>query len=543
MEKRVVLFLIISLVIVFFYPLLLQQFQTSKPQTVSREEKKGDLRKEGAHPTERNALMGELSDEIRTITVETDLYEAVFSSQGAHLLSWRLKEYAAKPGRKEIDGKDWVNLVTVDSSIGVKPLTIGYFDDKGRLEDDASILYQSSSEEIDLTRSSEQGVLRFVSPSEEGGVEIIKNFYFERGTYLFRMEVSIVGAQGGYQVHLGTNSGIFNPIESFGGLVGPIYWVNGERHRENLPKIKEKKSQTGLIEWVGQQDKYFLSLILPPEGFDGGIEMTPAGEGKVNTSLVISSPKATERGDFQIYFGPKEYSRLQSIGRHVEESVDFGWFIYGSWMLVRLIAKPLFYLLTFLHQFSQNYGVAIILVTCMIKGVFFPISLKGFRSMKSMQDLQPKLAALKKKHEKDKEKLNREMLELYRTHKVNPVGGCLPMLIQLPVFIALFNVLYVSIEMRHAPFVFWIRDLSAYDPFYILPLLYGVSTYLLQKMQPTGMDPQQARLMTTFIPVVTTFLFLNFPAGLVLYWVVNNLLSIGQQHLMGFGRTTVPQNG
>jgi YidC/Oxa1 family membrane protein insertase len=186
--------------------------------------------------------------------------------------------------------------------------------------------------------------------------------------------------------------------------------------------------------------------------------------------------------------------------------------------------------LRFLNEYTHNYGVTIILLTMGIKLLFVPLQYKSYKSMKQMQMIQPKVAALQEKLKDDRDKLNKELIKLYRDHKVNPVGGCLPMILQMPVFVALFNILYMTIDLRQAPFVGWITDLSVQDPYYVLPIIMGATMVIQQKITPTTMDPTQAKIMLV-LPVFMTFLFINFPAGLVLYWLTNNVLTIGQQVL------------
>ena len=223
-----------------------------------------------------------------------------------------------------------------------------------------------------------------------------------------------------------------------------------------------------------------------------------------------------------LYAGPKEYSRLESFRIGLEETIPLGWFWF--------IGLPLFHLMKWLYKILGNYGIAIILITALIKVIFSPLTHKSYKSMKEMQKLQPKITALQKKFKDDKQKLNIEMMNLYKTHKVNPVSGCLPMVIQIPVFIALYNVLSYAIELRHAPFFWWIQDLAAMDPYYILPVVMGISMLIQQWMTPTAptADPIQSKMML-LMPVIFTFMFLSFPSGLVLYWLVNNVLSIAQQ--------------
>ena len=237
----------------------------------------------------------------------------------------------------------------------------------------------------------------------------------------------------------------------------------------------------------------------------------------------------------RVFSGPKKLAYLKETGYDLAEAINFGWF--------DILAKPMLYLLNFFYSVVGNYGIAIILVTCLVKGSFWPITQKGMKSMKNMQKLQPKVAKLREKYKDDPVKMNQEMMALYKTYKVNPIGGCLPMLIQIPFFFALYRVLMAAIELRHAPFMLWINDLSAPDRLMIgfdLPYLHGIpvltvlmgaSMYFQQKMTPTTADPTQAKVMQ-FLPIIFTVMFVNFASGLVLYWFVNNLLSILQQQLI-----------
>jgi YidC/Oxa1 family membrane protein insertase len=233
---------------------------------------------------------------------------------------------------------------------------------------------------------------------------------------------------------------------------------------------------------------------------------------------------------FQLYAGPKEYDTLRSFSVGLEDTIDFGWFIFGSWGVVKAVAKPIFYVLRFINGYTHNYGITIILLTMALKLLFVPLQYKSYKSMKQMQVIQPKVLAIQEKFKDDRDRLNKELIKLYRDHKVNPVGGCLPMVLQMPVFVALFNILYMTIDLRQAPFMLWITDLSVQDPYYVLPLVMGATMVIQQKITPTTMDPTQAKIML-MLPAFMTFLFINFPAGLVLYWLTNNVLTILQQLL------------
>ncbi len=256
---------------------------------------------------------------------------------------------------------------------------------------------------------------------------------------------------------------------------------------------------------------------------------------QLSGELDTIQPGSQKDYKYKIFYGPKKLKMLDEVGSNLGHSVNFGWF--------DIIAKPTLLLLNLFYGFFKNYGIAIILVTVLFKTLFWPITQKGMKSMKNMQKLQPKMVKIKEKYKDDPTKMNKEVMALYKTYKVNPLGGCLPMVLQIPVFFALYKVLLQSIELRHAPFMLWITDLSAPDRLWIgfdlpylgglpvLTLLMGASMFFQQKLTPTTADPTQAKIMM-FLPVVFTFMFLNFASGLVLYWFINNMLSILQQVLI-----------
>jgi len=250
--------------------------------------------------------------------------------------------------------------------------------------------------------------------------------------------------------------------------------------------------------------------------------------------LLALEPGATRQVDYMIFYGPKDLKILEPLGHNLAQAVDFGWF--------DVIAKPFLIAMNLIYDFIGNYGIAIIIITLITKLIFWPLTRKSYKSMKEMQKLQPHVKRIREKFKDDKQRMNQEIMQLYKTYKVNPAGGCLPMLVQIPVFIAFYKVLGNAIELRHAPFMLWINDLSAPDrlpigmdiPYVgnglpILTLLMGASMFLQQKMTPTTGDPTQAKMMM-LMPIVFTVIFINFSSGLVLYWLVSNILSIAQQY-------------
>jgi YidC/Oxa1 family membrane protein insertase len=242
-------------------------------------------------------------------------------------------------------------------------------------------------------------------------------------------------------------------------------------------------------------------------------------------------PGQSQRLSCTYYLGPKKNSAMAHSPNELKKSIHYGWF--------DVIAKPLIKGLNFLHAYVGNYGIAIIILTIIIKILFWPLSQKSYKSMEKMKKIQPLMAQVREKYKDDRDQMNKEVMQLYKAHKVNPAGGCLPMLLQIPVFFALYQALLGAIELRHAAFIphlpftdiVWLADLSAKDPFYITPIIMGATMFLQQKMTPTAGDPTQAKIML-FMPIVFTFIFLSFPSGLVLYWMVNNILSIAQQWMI-----------
>ncbi|MBF0162278.1 MAG: membrane protein insertase YidC [Magnetococcales bacterium] len=306
---------------------------------------------------------------------------------------------------------------------------------------------------------------------------------------------------------------------------GPMGYLDKTRVQHTYETLrKADQHMDAHAGWVGFSDKYFLAALLPAATdklkkyyFDFDPPMYRVGS--------VSKQHTVEPGqevsfETRLFVGPKEIRSLEKQELTLERAIDYGW--------LHFIAVPLVDLLLFFNDFLHNYGLAIICLTLLVKALFYPLADKSYRSMNAMKKLQPKMEELRKLYGHDKARMNQEMMQLYQSNKVNPLGGCLPILVQIPVFFALYQVLYLSVEMRHAPFFLWIQDLSVQDPYYVLPLLMGLSMLAQTAMNPAPADPIQAKVMW-FLPVIFTFMFLTFPAGLVLYWLVNNILSIAQQ--------------
>jgi len=287
-------------------------------------------------------------------------------------------------------------------------------------------------------------------------------------------------------------------------------------------------SDKGQIKWFSFGGEYFSAMLIPPPAAKE-VALSVKGDEKDTLRATISPPavtigaQETAKIAYRAYLGPKDERQLKAIGVEAEKLVNFGWFT--------VVAKPLLWLINQTHSVTKNFGIDIILISILIKLIFLPLTQISFKSMKEMQKVQPEMNRLREQYKNDKARLQQEIMLLYKRRKVNPMSGCLPMVIQIPVFIALYNALQNTIEMRHAPFFLWIQDLSGKDPLYITPLIMGATMVIQQKMTPTAADPAQAK-MFLLMPVMFTFLFLSFPSGLVLYWMVNNILSIAHQYYL-----------
>ncbi len=541
MEKRVIIFLILSLLIVLGWNFLAGKMgwlPEPPPEDIQEVSKPAEREAKPSQPTQPRAVgepalakqeptseVDAPSDAPMTaalpageefIVVTTDLYTARFSNRGAVIHGWELAAYTSPTP----EGPVPVELMHKEGRF-LKPLAIKVADE-GVTDMLRDGLYRVSRDFERLDERHPVGHLSFEYQDAGSGLRVVKELTFHYGSYVVDVKVRAEGFPEDWGVNLGTNFGIVEWGEGFIGIMGPAFLIEEQVEKE-VPD--DRLVRSGPVRWLALQDKYFISALIPEDARAVGV--TKEGDNLVSTYVQFP---AVESATMRLYAGPKAYDRLKALGIRLEDTIDFGWFIYGSWDIVRWIAKPLFQVLRFFHEYTQNYGWSIILLTVCIKLLFVPLQYKSYKSMKDMQVVQPKMQELQKKYKDDREKLNRELLKLYKDHRVNPLGGCLPMLMQMPVFIALFNILYMTIELRQAPFILWITDLSVPDPFYVLPILMGASMVLQQKIMPTAMDPTQAKMML-MLPVFLTFIFLNFAAGLVLYWFTNNVLTIAQQFI------------
>ena len=407
-----------------------------------------------------------------------------------------------------------------------KPFSVSFPDSTVQVPENG--FYETDKATVDLTKGSEPQRLTF-SQTYPGELKIEKIYTFRPDKYSLEMEVRL---QNLGSAPLNQNGGITwyqyvdpaAPTDSYG-HDGPVSYIAKSIDRPEVAKMEADKTLGPDVSWGGFESKYFIAAMIPQNPSLTSLRMTKDGSNLVGVGL--RGPKnvipAGQSGSFHysLYLGPKDHSILKAQNVGLENAIDF-----GDWL--KWLAIPLLVVLKFLYGYVGNYGIAIIILTILIKLIFWPLGNKSYKSMKEMQKLQPKMTALREKYKNDKARLSQESMALYKAHKVNPLGGCLPMIVQIPVFFGLYKALLYAIELRHSPLFWWIQDLSAKDPYYITPLVMGATMFVQQKMTPTGADPMQAKIML-FMPIIFTFMFLNFPSGLVIYWLFNNIISIGQQ--------------
>lgn len=464
------------------------------------------------------------SEEIKDIFIETDLYEIILSNEGASFKNLKLKKHLNK---KKLP----LDLVTQTQST-YRPPYLSTADTQMMDLLNFSTYRVEANSSVFLSKENPEKMISFELETPSG-LKIKKEFTFYYDKYHIGIDVSLTDKNGDlankkYYVNWGPGLGNEKVDKKARyTFIGPISYLDEEITKYKPDEIQNESDFSGNLAWLGLQNKYFTSTLIPQNGIDTGrISKNPDNKISIGLQLINKTDRSIN-GHILLFAGPKDERHLNSYNIHLEKLIDFGWFGNKFSFLV----NPIFKALRFFYKYTHNYGVSIILVTIIVKLIFFPLSQKSYKSMKDMQKIQPYIKIIQERYKDDKAQLNQEMMRIYKEHKINPLGGCLPMVFQIPVFIALYNVLLVSIELRGAPFVFWIIDLSEKDPYYVTPIIMGITMLIQQKMTPSVGDPTQAKIMM-FLPLVFTFMFLNFPVGLVIYWLVNNVLSISQQYYM-----------
>lgn len=514
MEKRAILAVTLSLLVLMGY----QYFFVSEPPQVAgiqlsaeKKVKAEDAAPVTAQPAAGVAPVATAQSDApgRDIFVETDTIKAVINTKGAAIKSWTLKAYKDK----------------VKSGSALELVPAGR--EQLRFSDEESKGSESLAYTSDMETLKGNGTVTFATVRPDG-IRVVKSFTFPKEGYKAQVKTTYENAtSSAIMLKPVVSLSLKSKAEERAELYHELAYLSGkEVKRVAADKIKEEKVGSGKMEWIFLGNKYFITAVLPKHGSDTELFSNKTGEDMFDARIASQSLQIkqgeSKSEEYEIYFGPKDVDILKAAGSKMERAIDLGF--------SDLVAYPLLLLFKWMYKVIPNYGFVVILLTVIIKLVFWPLSQKSYKSMKDMQKIAPLMEQLREKYKDDKEKLNREVIELYKRQKVNPLGGCLPMILQMPVFFALYAVLGGAVELRHAPFILWITDLSVKDPYYVTPLLMGATMFIQQKMTPSsGGDPAQQKVMM-FMPVIFTFMFLNFSSGLVLYWLVNNVLSIGQQY-------------
>ncbi len=456
--------------------------------------------------------------------VVTDLFIADVSAEGGSIIRLELLKHHAGP---ESEG----NFVLLDN--GGANL---YHAQSGLIGDGMpthKTVYQLPEGELKLAEGQDKVELRMTAAGPDG-VAVTKVLTFTRGSYRIdtRFEIANNGsapvAAHAYFQLLRDGKAVSAGTSMLSTFTGPAFYTEAGKYQKvdfsDIDKGKAKFVTKAPDGWVALVQHYFVSTFVPAAGVEREFFAKKVGDNLYTAGVIVpvqpAAAGATSTVEVPLYAGPQIQSNLDAMAPGLDHVVDYGW--------LKIIASPMHWVLEKLYALVGNWGWAIILLTILIKAIFFPLSAASYKSMAKLRLVTPRMQQIKERHGNDRVRMQQEMMELYKTEKINPLGGCLPILIQIPVFIALYWVLLGSVEMRNAPWIGWITDLSIKDPYFVLPIIMGVTMFVQTKLNPTPPDPIQAKVML-FLPVVFTGMFLFFPAGLVLYWTVNNILSIAQQ--------------
>lgn len=522
-NKNLILAVVLCLVVLFGWGYVSEYMGwTPRPQTPARQNEPAPA----AKPAPQTQLPVFTPTSGHDLTVNTPLFEAVFYTGGGPLRSFILKNYHSGI----LKDSPLVNLVNSDAA---KFAPLGLIVNGQASWSTGSWGLAEDASQINV----ETGETAFTLIGEVDKLQIVRAMTIAADSYLLKEKITVKNPETTTRtVQIRYTTAMDSSVASGGNYDSMrLAWDdNGSLEEKPDKDLTPGYRTAGTIYWAGPMSTYFLSAIVPenPDNLSllGRVELNVFRAAVENGQFTLSPGQQMEF-EVSYWLGPKVRSELNAVSEQLGKSIDLG--IFSG------IAKGLLWLLEFFHRYVHNWGIAIILLTILIKAVFWPLTAKSYSSMEKMKQLQPMLQKLKDKYKDNREELNREMVALYKSYKVNPANGCVPILIQLPVFFGLYQALLTSIALRHASFItylpgtdiIWLADLSAKDPLYITPIIMGLSMVLQQKMGPAPQDPMQQKIMM-FLPLIFTVLFLNFPSGLVLYWLVNNILSIFQQWMM-----------
>jgi len=504
-----------------------------QPQVELVQETTSQLEKLGKSRHLQEALT-KSEKEPRIITVDTPYYTVKLSEKQACLKSFILKHYREAVSQQS----DLKEMISKENTIGTIIESFSGHSVEGF--NDAVFTASVLSEAIGVDKSKQKLTFSWISP---GGIVFEKTYTFYPDRYLIDLDL-FISNKSDRVINDNLQVSLVNKIsetKKHYGFEGPSALINDRLERVELDELDEKGNFKGKIKWISIQDRYFISGLIPKRQNTAEMKLYFDEKNLLKIAYVYPMPSLkpgeTEQIGFKLYIGPKSVSILKDAHVDLDLAVHFGFFDF--------IAKPCLWFMNFLHRYIPNYGISIIIITILIKILFWPLGTKSYKSMNEMKKLQPLMAEIREKYKDDKKRMNEEIMGLYKTYKINPLGGCLPMVVQIPVFFALYQMLYGAIELRHAPFWGWINDLSAPDrlfefgfriPFMeppygipVLTIIMGITMLIQQKLQPPAGDPMQAKMMM-LMPIIFTVIFINFSSGLVLYWLVNNILSIAQQY-------------
>jgi len=555
---QVRMFLAIALSFLVFF--LWNIFFVEKEDPVKTEQKDGITQQENMEATDRAPIEPDkkpdrgFSDKdaikktpdkkivdrkAKMFSVDTPLYSAKFSEKRAALTSFVLKNF------RENNSPDspLKEMMSEENSSGTYIVEFDGNEIPGL--SNAIFSCDKALETTEVTNKPFQLIFSWLSNDE---TEVQKTYTFYPDSYIIDFEVSVKN-RAEYPLQNNFSVSLFKKMEDNNGgrygFTGPSGLINDQLKEVEIDDIEDGENRfQGAIKWIAVQDRYFISSLIPNSDKKAEMNLFVDGERVVRArySMPIKPihPGTERLFSYEIFMGPKSIEVLQKANYDLEKALSFGWFDF--------ISKPCLKLMNFLYDLIPNYGIDIIILTILIKILFWPLGNKSYKSMNEMKRLQPLMAEIREKYKDDKKRMNEEVMKLYKTYKINPLGGCLPMVAQIPVFIAFYQMLYGAIELRHAPFFGWITDLSAPDRLFdfgsfgvtiplmeppygipVLTIIMGATKFIQQKLQPPAGDPTQAKMMM-MMPIVFTVIFINFSSGLVLYWLVNNILSIAQQY-------------
>jgi YidC/Oxa1 family membrane protein insertase len=547
-QARLVIAIVLSVLVFLLWQVFFvdKQADQQSAQKVEQPPAKEEMVKEPKPSPEapkivepENATVAETQDAIparipRTITVDTPYYTVKLSEKGAGFTSFVLKDY-----RETVQKNSPLQDLLPRENL-IETVITGFAGNSLPELDNAVFSTNVNADDIRIKDAAQEVTFYWKSSQ---GVAVQKTYKFSADTYLIGLNVAVQNGSDRSledKLYVALNSTVPHENSRYG-FEGPSVLIDKKLDEIKIKDIAKKSTYSGNINWVALQDRYFMMSVIPAQLSESSMRLQLKGDDFIEAQYLMPQdsigPGTQHSYQYLLFFGPKSMKVLNDAGHDLGKALNFGMFDF--------LAKPCVWLMNKLYSVIPNYGIAIIILTIMIKVILWPLGSKSYKSMSEMKKIQPLMKEIREKYKNDKKKMNEEVMSLYRTYKINPLGGCLPMVVQLPVFFALYRMLYQAIELRHAPFFLWIDDLSAPDrlfrfdfaiPFMqppygipVLTIIMGATMLLQQKMSPPMGDPAQAKMMM-FMPLIFTVIFINFSSGLVLYWLVNNILSIAQQY-------------